>query len=149
MQNVINTTHQTYSSYYNQRQGETGNLWQGRYFSCPLDDEHLWAAVRYVEMNHVRAGLVDTAESYRWSSAAVHCNARADALLAPTFPPGGVVEDWSQWLAFDSRDQEERLRHCTQAGLVCGSDSFVKKMERRLKRCVVPGKRGRPGQTDA
>jgi hypothetical protein len=58
----------------------------------------------------------------------------------------GVIENWSQWLHFDNMEQEEKLRKCTMAGLVCGGKSFVKKIERRLKRKLVPGKRGRPAK---
>ena len=52
--------------------GKTGHLWQNRFFSCPLDDEYLWRALRYIEQNPVRAGLVATAEDYPWSSARAH-----------------------------------------------------------------------------
>jgi hypothetical protein len=41
--------------------------------SCPLDEPHLWEALRYTELNHQRAGLVPEAESWPWSSAASHC----------------------------------------------------------------------------
>ena len=47
--------HQAYASWLNRKVGETGHLWQGRFFSCVLDDSHLWSAVRYVERNPVRA----------------------------------------------------------------------------------------------
>ena len=46
-----------------------------------MDDPHLWAALRYVEQNLVRAGIVQRAEEYPWSSAAAHCGLRPDAVL--------------------------------------------------------------------
>ena len=57
----------------NGRQGASGHVWQGRYFSCPLDGRHLWAALRYVECNPVRAGMVARADEYGWSSVDAHC----------------------------------------------------------------------------
>jgi hypothetical protein len=47
-------------------------LWQNRFFSCPLDEAHLWAALPQVERNSVRAGLVEQAEDHAWSSAQCH-----------------------------------------------------------------------------
>ena len=68
--------HTAYAGAWNAAQGLSGHLWQARFFSCPLDDSHLWAAVRYVERNPARAGLVVQAEDYTWSSAAAHCGLR-------------------------------------------------------------------------
>ncbi len=54
----LNLTHGRFASYWNARQSSSGHVWQGRFYSCPLDDPHLWAALRYVELNPVRAGMV-------------------------------------------------------------------------------------------
>jgi len=79
---TLKHTHGRYASYWNARKASTGHVWQGRFYSCPLDDAHLWVALRYVELNPVRAGLVVTAEQWRWSSAAAHCRAdSSDTLL--------------------------------------------------------------------
>ena len=61
--------HTVYAMQYNTRYHSTGHLWQGRYKSCPLDEQHTWAAVRFVERNPVRADIVARAEDYPWSSA--------------------------------------------------------------------------------
>ena len=61
-----------YATYLNGRQGTSGHVWQGRYFSCPLDPTHLWSALRYVERNPVRAGMAAQPEEHTWSSAAAH-----------------------------------------------------------------------------
>jgi hypothetical protein len=47
-------------------------LWQNRFYSCALDEVHLWTALRYVERDPVRAQLVTRPEDYFWSSAAAH-----------------------------------------------------------------------------
>ena len=66
-------TMQALHSRYTQRQNFlfhwVGHLWQGRFFSAPLDETYFWHAIRYVERNPVRAGLVERAEDYPWSRA--------------------------------------------------------------------------------
>lgn len=46
---TLKHTHGRYASYWNARQSSTGHVWQGRFYSCPLDEAHLWAALRYAE----------------------------------------------------------------------------------------------------
>ena len=65
----------------NFRERWRGHLWQGRFGSCVLDDQHLRAAARYVEMNPVRASLVGRPEEYRWSNTTAHLAGRDDALV--------------------------------------------------------------------
>jgi len=53
--NTLKHTHGRYASYWNACQSSTGHVWQGRFYSCPLDDAHPWEALRYTELNPVRA----------------------------------------------------------------------------------------------
>jgi len=71
---TFNTVHMLYAQYFNRKQNTTGHLWQGRFFSCVLDERHLYAAVRYVEMNPVRAGIAQAPQDYPWCSAKSHMN---------------------------------------------------------------------------
>src|SRR6266545_3814676 len=70
---TLKQTRGRYASYFNTRHVSSGHVWQGRYYFCPLDPPHFWAALRYTELNPVRAGLVHDATDYSWSSAAAHC----------------------------------------------------------------------------
>ncbi|MCK5863023.1 MAG: transposase, partial [Candidatus Hydrogenedentes bacterium] len=70
---ALRDAHTVYAMHFNTRTAISGHVWQGRFSSCPLDEQHLWAAVRHVERNPVAAGIVERAEQYRWSSAAAHC----------------------------------------------------------------------------
>jgi putative transposase len=63
----------------NRLHGRSGHLWQGRFYSSPLDNVHLWRALAYVERNPVRARLVRRAWRWPWSSAAAHAGKGADA----------------------------------------------------------------------
>ena len=71
-----------YSQWFNRRQRRSGHLWQERFAACPLGRSHLIAALAYVDLNPVRAGLVRSAVEYEWSSAAAHAaNIDSDQLL--------------------------------------------------------------------
>ena len=144
-------THTKYSRYFQGRLGVRGHLWQRRFFSCPLDEKHLWTAVRYVEQNPVRAGLVSRAEEYCWSSAGNHCGLRSDTILSDEFPPSGIVCDWRAWLQEGLEEETQRDLRCrTRTGRPLGSDEFLEYLERRLGRTLRPKKRGpRPKQTNS
>jgi len=124
---VIGVAHQRHAARLNRRADRTGHLWQSRYFSTLLDEHHLWAAVRYIERNPVRAGLVAKAELYPWSSARAHCLGRANPFLSPSRPFPGPVENWATWLEQDRGDvmPVTVLRQNSRTGWPTGSTEFV------------------------
>jgi putative transposase len=136
---------QRYAAAVNARKGWTGHLWANRFYSTVLDEGHLWHAVKYVELNPVRAGLVKRAEDYPWSSARAHAGiAGPDPLLASDSPFPGPVADWAAWLA-EGLDEEScaQLRRATYTGRPCASPRFTAHLETRLGRTLLPQKRGR------
>jgi putative transposase len=135
--------HTCFSQWVNEQRHETGSLWQSRFFSCALDEIHQWAAVRYVERNPVRAGLVRCAADYPWSSAAAHCGQKRDQVLADGLPSHGQVSDWPEWLSAEDAAQSDLVRRQTRVGRPCGSASFFDRVEALLLRTVRPQKRGR------
>lgn len=141
---TLRDAQRSHANYLNEKLNQRGHLWHSRYFSCALDDAHLWTAVRYVERNPVRAGLVATAADHPWSSARAHCGLRLDPLLSLGFPLPGVVHDWAEWLADASADAAalETLRTSTRNGRPCGTPSFVERIESALARILHPRKRG-------
>ena len=140
----IGEAHRRYTSLVNRREGWTGYLWQGRFFSCPLDEPHLLMAVRYIEQNPVRAGLVKQAWRYRWSSAAAHVQGQDDGLVRVE-PMLALEPAWRDYLKQPVGGLETELlgRH-TRSGRPLGDDLFVDKLERKLARRLRPNKRGRP-----
>lgn len=141
---ALRDTHTVYAMYFNTQTDLSGHVWQGRFHSCPMDQAHLWAAVRYVERNPVRAGLVERAEEYRWSSAAAHCGFRQDALLSNSFPPAGVIDNWKEWLSGrEDNEAVNQIRRQTHTGRPCGSSTFLEQLENLLERVLGPKKRGR------
>jgi putative transposase len=65
----LSQVHRRYAYYLNQKMDWRGFLWQGRFASYPMDERYCYEAVRYVEMNPVRAGICPHPTAYRWSSA--------------------------------------------------------------------------------
>jgi putative transposase len=57
----LKQAHGRYAAYWNAHQSSSGHVWQGRFYSCPLDEPHFWKALRYAELNPVRAGMAPTA----------------------------------------------------------------------------------------
>lgn len=143
---ALRDAHTVYAMHFNGRTDLSGHVWQGRFFSSPLDETYLWAAVRYVERNPVRAGMVERAEAYRWSSARAHCGLCQDPVLSPEFPPPGVVTNWAEWLheGIDEGETIEQMRQNTHTGRPSGSAAFLDRLEHLLKRTVRPSKGGRP-----
>jgi putative transposase len=147
LEQVFRPLHSKYAQRVNRIKSWKGHLWQGRYFSSPLDDAYLWAAVRYVERNPVRAGIVAKAEDYPWSSAQAHCGLRMDSLLAGNSRRVSSlnVGDWSAWLAGDDEPAKlEVLRQNAGRGLPCGQEAFVADLERQVGQPLRPRPRGRP-----
>ena len=81
LRRAVGEAHRRYTRMVNFREGWRGHLWQGRFASFVLDEPYLLTAARYVELNPVRAGLVNTPRQYRWSSAAAHLRGRDDDLV--------------------------------------------------------------------
>jgi len=141
---AIGRTHGRFAQWQNKRNDWSGHLWANRFYSTPLDEEHLWTAVRYVERNPVRAGVVEVAEHYEWSSARCHARNHSDGLLAPSRPFPGTVQHWSDWLAGEPpKEQVEALRKNTSTGRPTGSDGFVAQLEAQLARTLRAQRRGR------
>ena len=69
---AIGNTHRRFTRYVNMREKATGYLFQGRFFSCPMDDEYFFIAARYIEQNPVRAGLCKKPWDDPWSLVAYH-----------------------------------------------------------------------------
>jgi putative transposase len=141
---VFRDTHAIYGQWFNRKYGLSGHLWQGRFYSCVLDDAHLWAAVKYVERNPVRAHLVARAEDYRWSSARAHVYGDHDLLLDPGLPLTEIIKDWAEWLAAENTaDELTAIRVATARDVPLGDKAFIQRLESELGRTLGTLKPGR------
>ncbi len=103
----IGEAHRRYSRRINFRQCWRGHLWQGRFASFPMDRRHLMLAVRYVELNPVRAKLCRAPWRWRWSSAAAHVAGRNDGLV-DVGPMLKRVNNWREYLAAGLEPEQAR-----------------------------------------
>ncbi len=141
---AIGEVHRRYTQRVNLRQGWRGFLWQGRFASFVMDQPHLLAAARYVERNPVRAHLVRRPWRYRWSSAKAHLAGKDDALVRVK-PLLDLAGDWRGLLLEPEDEAEmEAIRRHGRTGRPLGDLDFVKRLQKRLRRRLVPRKPGRP-----
>jgi len=133
-----------YAQYMNKKRKTNGHLWQGRYYSCILDDQHLYRAVRYVEMNPVRARMVKKPVDYLWSSARWHSGIDQESNIFLKDIRMVGKNEWLEYLEESDGNFDEMIRRKTQKGLAAGDAEFIEKLETRFK-CVLKEKTaGRP-----
>ena len=142
---AIGEAHRRYTRLINSREGWRGYLWQGRFASFLMDEDHLLTAMRYVELNPVRAGLVSAPDQWPWSSARAHLTGQDDPLVrAQTMVE--YVGDWKRYLALDISEEELlRFRQHTRTGRPLGSATFIASIEERLDRFLRKRKPGPKG----
>lgn len=135
-----------YTQYMNRTYGRTGRLWESRYHSCIVDHEkYLWAVARYIEQNPVRAGMVEKAEDYPYSSALAHVKGSKDAVIGEDLFTNDRQQDYVLLLRSDvPRKEIERLRYATRTGRPFGTEGFVVEMENKLERRLRQRPKGRP-----
>ncbi|HEY3379116.1 MAG TPA: transposase [Armatimonadota bacterium] len=147
---AVGGTHMRYTQYLNGYKGWTGHIWQGRFYSCVLDEVFLWTALRYVERNPVRAGLVTQPWEFPWSSAAAHTG-KADPsglLDLEAWARRCTPEAWRAQLGYaDDRADAEIMRAHTQVGRPLGRSDFIDELENTLGHCLRPQPVGRPRKT--
>ena len=144
---TFKNAHGRYATHWNVENRSCGHAWQGRFFSCPLDEQHLWITLRYVELNPVRAGLVKQPEQYCWSSAAAHTGAGSgeEWMDMGLWQSRWDVPSWRQFLAAGTSEAEAAaIRESTHAGRPLGAREFVDGLEQDLRRRLAPQAGGRP-----
>jgi putative transposase len=134
-----------YSAYLRRTRKNRGTVWGGRFASCPMDARHAWEAVRFVERNPLRAGLVLRPDRYLWSSAAGHAGRCEDPLLSGHLESRGKAGDWAKWLiAGEDAALVQTIRACTRTGRPAGGETFITRLEKLTRRCLRAKKVGRP-----
>ena len=148
LRGALAEAHKQYTRHINFREGCRGHLWQERFHSFAMDESYLHAAVRYVELNPVHAGMVKRAEDYPWSSARAHLAGENDGLVK-VVPMLKRVSDWSEYLGSDlDESTKEEIRKHGRTGRPLGDDKFMARIERLTGVDFRPKKRGRKGKRD-
>lgn len=139
-------THRRHARHVNEREGWRGHLWQERFASFPMDDAHLLAAARYVELNPVRAGLVPAPEDWPWSSARAHLRGEDDGVVTVR-PLLALRDDWREFLTEGLPEEDAAaLRRHERTGRPLGEAAFVARLEQLTERRLgrqKPGPRSR------
>jgi putative transposase len=142
---ALNTLHMRYSQYFNCKKNRHGHLWQGRFYSSILDDNHAFEAMRFIETNPVRRRLVDDATAYPWSSARGHALGAFDPVLQDGCSIIHAAGDWKSYLgAASDVELVEDIRRNIRTGRPCGHKEFVQTLEILLNRSLTARPRGRP-----
>ena len=140
--------HAEYAAALNHAERRSGHLWQNRFFSCPLDAAHLESAMRYVELNPVRAGLIAEPWAWPWSSARAHCSEGASDVLLDFCGGRQTSWDYAGWktrlLSGLSDGERNAVRRATETGEPLGSREFLQQLERQAGRRLRVWGRGRP-----
>jgi len=143
--------HRRYTGMINARHEWTGHLWQGRFGAVAMDEAHLLAAVRYVALNPVRAGLVRRARDWPWSSVGAHLSGQDDALVtvAPLLERYGDFEEILDRQAEEEASTWAALRKSETTGRPVGRSEWLLELEGRSGRKLMPAKPGRkPKEAD-
>lgn len=146
-----------YVQYVNQGYQRTGTLWEGRFKSSLIDSErYLLTCYRYVELNPVRAGMVNDPVSYRWSSCGAHAYGRPNLVLRdhPCYLALGRTAAKRQQAYRDLFQNRigaaalQAIRTFVNSGLALGGECFKDQIEEMIDRSVRNGKPGRPRRKD-
>lgn len=155
---AMRTIGQSYAQYFNRRHGRTGTLWQGRFKSCLVgDDRYLLTVVRYIELNPVRAGMVDDPAAYPWSSVRVHLGERQEPWVVPHPLFMALGRDTRQrgevWrrllLEGIAADDIVAIRRHLSRERALGEARFLEEVEERLGHSVACRPPGRPARKPA
>ena len=167
---AVGRTHFNHARYVNRLHGRSGHFWQGRFYSCPLDDTHLWTALAYIERNPVRAKLTRRAWLWPWGSASAHASEATDPPHTRAADPTGVratdsagvsnfttdlldLKAWrADWTARWRRQLEQpaddawrqRFWRAANTGRPLAEDHWLARLESRLGRRLRANPIGRP-----
>ena len=142
-----------YVRYFNDAQGRTGTLWDGRYRSTVLQPElYLLPCMVSMDLHPVRAGLTATAVEWPWSSHAHYIGRRMDRLLTPHAQFWGLGNTpFAREAAYAelvragmSPSQLLALTDATRKGWALGDPAFLQELQKETPRRLSKGQAGRP-----
>lgn len=144
---LFQRVHTWWAIVFNRRHNRVGHLFQNRYFSSPLGEDHYWAALRYVEVNPTRAKLVKQPQDFPFSSARAHStsNGRSPIPLQPVvtrtqFTP----EEWKIYLLGDDPEIAIALRRALSGSRPVGNKDWLEQLGRIANRHLSWRPPGRP-----
>jgi putative transposase len=144
LSSLFRRVHGDYARMVNSRNKWSGHLWQQRFYSAVMDDAHAIAALRYVELNPVRAGLCDRPDAWQWSSVHTHLGSIDDGVVNNDATQN-IVGNWREFLNVDSAHGDiDSIRNFTKTGRPAGDNDFVDMLETLTGKAIHAR---RPGPT--
>jgi putative transposase len=149
---------QRYVQYVNRTYRRSGTLWEGRFRSCLTQEQgYLLTCHRYIELNPVRAGMVEHPAEYRWSSYRANAQDEDNPLLHPHAIYEALGADTSSrrraYRELFRLELEpglvDQIRRATNGNFALGDPRFAAQIETALGCRASPGRPGRPIKTDA
>ncbi len=139
---AIGEAHRRYARMINFRNGWRGYFWQGRFSSFILDEKYLIAVARYIELNPVKAKIIDNPVDYRWSSCKAHVEGKDDKLVKVK-PLLSIINNWSDFIRKPVSDFEiDNIKKHERTGRPLGNDSFIEQLESETGRFLRKKKPG-------
>ncbi len=144
---------QRYVQYVNRTYDRSGTLWEGRFRSSIVQqEEYLFSCQRYIEMNPVRANMVDHPGEYRWSSYRVNGQGETSKIITSHFLYESLGKNhterelaYRELFRYELEAGEiEKIRKATNGNFALGNTRFPEEIGKSLDRRVTPGKAGRP-----
>jgi len=144
---AVGRTNFLYTQYINRLHGRSGHLWQNRFYSCALDEVHLWRTLSYVERNPLRARMVRLPWRYQWSSAAAHIGQtdKSEMLDMNWWRKEWTPAKWKRELQHAQNDADlSSIRNSLRTGRPLATDRWISRLETKLNRRLRPLPVGRP-----
>ncbi|MBN1404898.1 MAG: transposase [Candidatus Omnitrophica bacterium] len=149
MAKTFDVVNAKYSQFINKKKRLKGHLWESRFYSCCMDDNHAYVATRYLEQNPVKAKLVDEAWQWRWSSALFHIGEKdySGILQKSDFLP--QPDEWKKELkSTEPKIMINKLEWCTKTGRPFTEFSVIRKLEKIINKNLRQRRVGRPRKTE-
>lgn len=150
---LMQTFGRNYAHLFNARHGRSGTLWEGRFRSCVVDsDVYALRCYRYIELNPVRAWMVEHAAEHPWSSYGANALAREDVRVTPHAAYFALAGDpQSRAAAYcalveQAMPDEEvaEIRAYLQQGRALGDSGFHRRVQQQSQRYAAVRPAHRP-----
>ena len=123
-----------------------------RFFPCPVEEDRVLQVLRYIELNPVRARMVEKGWGWKWSSAQAHIAGQDPNGLLNMNYWGKIIakEKWKEFLENTSAEGlvQAQIRRTTMQGFLLGSEATARRLELELGMQLLPRKRGRKSQSE-
>jgi putative transposase len=138
---------------FNDRHRRSGTLFEGRFRSSLVQTQrYLLACMVYIDLNPVRAQMVESPQDFRWSSYAYYAGLRRDALITPHAEyfnlgntPFAREHAYGQLVqAGLAHGQQDQITASLLKGMGLGDTDYLEKLGQQLGVRLLPGKKGRP-----